>query len=246
MVQGVGKEYVFPDDQHKGFYLACLQKHKEKHPVKILAFCVMGNHAHILLSVDDVAELSQYMKIVNQDYAQYYNRVHSRVGYVFRSRFKSEVIRSEKHLVYCVAYIQNNPLKAHMVQRAEDYGYSSYSNYLRRTGIVDFNEAANFYDTSPEYMAGIMAECTDTSWLEHEDGDEGALEKKEKVFAELVRDGRFVSGTTDNVDLTKELVLELIERCGSTIKEIAELFGIGREALRRRLKQAERADVKSE
>lgn len=92
MVQGIGKEYVFPNDKCKGFYLTCLHKGKVNNIPNILAFCVMGNHAHMLLHIDNIEQLSKYMRKVNADYARFYNRLHRRVGYVFRDRFRSEPI----------------------------------------------------------------------------------------------------------------------------------------------------------
>ncbi|MCL2796559.1 MAG: transposase [Firmicutes bacterium] len=234
MVQGIGKEFVFPDDHCKGFYLTCLRENKIHYPAKILAFCVMGNHAHILLSVVDAQELALYFKRVNADYARYYNRINNRVGYVFRDRFKSEMIRSERQLVYCMAYIQNNPLKAGMVKKAEDYPFSSYSNYLRRTGIVDFDEAAIFYDIAPENITAIMGERTDTSWLEHDDKE---YEDCEKVFLELNKDYKITPGRNMNVNQVRKLVEELKDRSGASIRDIAVLLGVSREKLRNMLRE---------
>ena len=155
MTQGIGKEYVFPDDNSKGFYISCLQKNKAVYPVKIIAFCVMGNHAHVLLSVSDHAELSKYLRRVNSDYARYYNRVHKRVGYVFRDRFRSELITDVKYLCHCAVYIQNNPIKAGIAEKAEDYKYSSFNNYLCGRGVVDFDESAKFFDVTAENMRAI-------------------------------------------------------------------------------------------
>ena len=69
MVQGIGKEYVFPDDDCKGYYLRCLQKAKQYCQAKLLAFCVMDNHAHILTVVKNIEELSKYFRRINADYA---------------------------------------------------------------------------------------------------------------------------------------------------------------------------------
>ncbi|MCL2797308.1 MAG: transposase [Firmicutes bacterium] len=232
MVQGIGKEFVFPNDHYKGFYLACLKENKVHYPAKLLAFCVMGNHAHILLSVSGAQELALYFKRVNGDYARYYNRMNGRVGYVFRDRFKSEVIRSERQLVYCMAYIQNNPLKAKIVERAEDYLFSSYSNYLRGTGIVDFDEAACFYDIAPDNIAAIMAERTDGVWLEHEDSFENARE----IAVEVLEKFRInVQPNIRAVDKDRifAAIVEIKKRTRASLREISDLTGIGRETLRK-------------
>ncbi|MCL2375152.1 MAG: transposase [Firmicutes bacterium] len=226
MVQGIGKENVFEGDKYKNFYLSCLKKHKNKYSVKILAYCIMDNHAHVLLSVDSIEALSQYIKAVGEDYARYFNWSQNRVGYVFRGRFKSEAIRDEKHLVYCVAYIQNNPLKAGMVDNAEEYKYSSYQDYLKSEGLVNFEEASIFYDTDPENMRAIMAERTDRLWLEHEfcsittQGIVNAVELKYK------------NNPKDNITLCL-MAKEIKAKTGASIKSIAEWLNVCKQKLAR-------------
>jgi len=234
MVQGIGKEYIFPDDNSKGYYLSCLQVAREKYPAKILGFCVMGNHAHILVSVRDTKELSSFFKQANTLYANYYNRVNNRVGYVFRGRFRSELILDESHLVYCLAYIQNNALKARMVGRAEDYEYSSYKNYLTGKGIVDFSEAEKYYETSPENVRAIMNERTDFEWMEHEEGEK--FEDKKKVLAELKKKyGIKREKQVEDMEIAAKITKEMQQRCGASIKEMSKLLGVGRETLRKKV-----------
>ena len=234
MVQGIGKEHIFPDDDCKGYYLRCMQSTQEKYPAKIPAFCVMGNHAHALLSVENAAELSSYLRIVNSAYTSYYNRIHGRVGYVFRDRFRSELIVDERHLLYCLAYIQNNPLKAGMVKKAEDYNYSSYKNYLSGNGIVDFDEAKKYYEIKAETIAEIMQERTDVNWIGHE--EEKRYECKEKVLGELKKKYGLKSGEKlKDMDTAALITREIMRRCGASIKEMAKKLGVGRETLRKRV-----------
>jgi REP element-mobilizing transposase RayT len=168
----------------KGYYLKCLQKAKQYAQAKLLAFCVMGNHAHILLVVNNNEELSKYFRRVNSEYARYYNKTKNRVGYVFRDRFRSEVIKNESYLINCLAYIQNNLLKAGILEKAEEYQYSSYINYLTQDGIVDFEEASKYYSTKPSNIKEIMNELTDSNWLEHDDNE---YEDKNEVYADIIK-----------------------------------------------------------
>jgi len=233
MVQGIDKEHVFPDNDSKGYYIDCLQYAKEKYQAKVLGFCVMGNHAHILLAVSDTEELSSYIKVVNSKYANYYNRRLRRVGYVFRGRFRSQVVLSARHMVCCLAYIHNNPLKAGIVDKAEDYGYSSLTNYLSGKGTVDFEEAKKYYDVSAENIRAIMQERTDTEWIEHEDEQ---LEGFENVMQELFkRFGLKEGGVIEDLDIAAKITREMQQRCGASIKEMARVLGVGRESLRKKV-----------
>lgn len=231
MVQGIGKEFIFPTDEFKGYYLASLKKAIEKTHTKILAFCVMSNHAHILLVVENAQELAAFMNFANAEYARYYNSMKRRVGYVFRDRYKSQNIKNINHLISCLAYIHNNPLKAKMVMDAENYKYSSYKNYLEQIGIVDFEEASTYYDITPGNIRAIMKEKTSLTWLEHDDKD---YEAPEKVLHEILRRRKIsLDDLPANKKLLKEVAQEILERSAASQRKIASLLKINREFLRR-------------
>lgn len=98
MVQGNNKEYIFNSTEDVNKYLEIMKKTKEKIAIIILEYCVMNNHAHLLFHEEDTKKLTQYMHRVNLLFAKYYNKKYNRVGYVFRDRYKTQPIYSEKHL----------------------------------------------------------------------------------------------------------------------------------------------------
>ena len=73
------------------------------------------------------------MQCLNTKYGKYYNKKYNRIGYVFRDRYKSEGIYSEKQLYNCIQYIYNNPVKAGICVKPEEY---PYSNYRKMNGQV--------------------------------------------------------------------------------------------------------------
>jgi len=231
MVQGIAKEDIFPDDKTKGYYLSCLEKTKNKKNVYIFAFCVMNNHAHLLLSAESIHLITEYMKIVNIEYARYYNTENNRVGYVFRDRFKSEVIQNEQYLLNCLAYIHYNPVKAGIVKNAQEYRYSSYTNYLSRWGIVDFQEAEKYFDISPSSIKSIMSEKSNTNWLEH---DDKADENINDVLNELIVKYELTnSRLAKDDDLLLITAKELMGRCGISMRKISSILEVNRERLRK-------------
>lgn len=137
IVQGVNREFIFTKDKYKEKYLKLLKETKEQYLIDIISHAIMYNHAHLLLHTENINELSNFMKKVNEDYGRYYNYMENRVGHVFRDRFLSEPITYEKYLFNCIAYIHNNPVKANIVDKCENYKYSSYSDYLNMTGFID-------------------------------------------------------------------------------------------------------------
>ena len=130
IVQGINKEYIFSDNHLKDAYKSILKKNLSKTNINILAYCIMNNHAHILVHSTNIQEITKLMQKTNTSYAKLYNKNKQRVGYVFRNRYYSQMILDKNHLYNCIAYIHNNPVKANIVNKLSSYLYSSYSEYL--------------------------------------------------------------------------------------------------------------------
>ena len=126
ITQGINKSYIFNKSEDIKYYIKIMYELKEYYSIKIIAYCIMNNHAHILTKVEKIEELSKYMQRLNTKYAKYYNKKYNRIGYVFRDRYKSEGIYNEKHLYNCIKYIYNNPVKAGICKEASEYAYSNY------------------------------------------------------------------------------------------------------------------------
>ena len=137
MVQGVNKEHIFYKEEYMRNYINLINQYKNDYDIEILAYCIMNNHAHQLIYAEEIKELSKFMKQINFIYAQGFNKAENRLGHVFRDRYLSEGIYSEKYLINCIKYIHCNPVKAGIVNRCEEYQYSSYNDYVKKTGIAN-------------------------------------------------------------------------------------------------------------
>jgi len=89
------------------------------------AYCLMSNHYHVLIETPD-ANLSKGMRHLNSVYTQRFNRTHGRVGHVFQGRFKAIVVDKDSYLLELSRYVVLNPVRAHMVEHASDWSWSSY------------------------------------------------------------------------------------------------------------------------
>ena len=147
MTQGINKGFIFDNPTDIKYYINTMFKLAQEHQVRIIAYCIMNNHTHMLLETKDLKELSKYMQRLNMKYGRYYNKKYNRVGYVFRDRYKSEGIYSEKHLNSCIRYIYNNPVEAGICSHAKEYPYSNYKEILDKTVedylFMDINENKN-------------------------------------------------------------------------------------------------------
>ena len=143
MVQGLNKEYIFKKEIYIKIYENLLKRKSERYEVNIIAYCIMNNHAHILINVSKIEKMSEFMHNVNTEYAKFYNIQEKRVGYVYRDRFKSEPIENVRYFAKCINYIHMNPVKAKMVKLCENYKYSSYNNYINNNGFVNLEIVKN-------------------------------------------------------------------------------------------------------
>ena len=128
IAQGINKSYIFDDSIDIKYYIKNMYELQNKYNIKIIAYCIMNNHAHILLKTKIIKSMSEFMHSLNTSYACYYNKKYKRIGYVFRDRYKAEGIYSESHLYNCINYIYNNPVKAGICDKPENYLYSNYKN----------------------------------------------------------------------------------------------------------------------
>ena len=139
MVRGNNGEEVFIDRVHKGKYLNLLALYKETMDFKLHAFCIMNNHAHLLIEVHGIP-LSQIMQRVQQVYTQWFNHGNNRTGHVFQQRYKALLCDKNSYLLQLIRYIHNNPVKANLVGGLA-YKWSSHNHYIGK-------ETGNFIDTS--------------------------------------------------------------------------------------------------
>ncbi len=120
--------------------------------VAILAYCLMSNHFHLLIGQLMDGGISAFMSDILNSYARYFNVKNDRKGPVWLGRFKNIFIESEQQLRHVSRYIHLNPTTAKLVQRPEDWKYSSYGEYIgsgREEGVCTRKEIINL--TPEEY-----------------------------------------------------------------------------------------------
>ena len=126
--RGNERKPIFRDDHDRESYLATLAKCHARLAFQVHAFCLMSNHVHLAIETSD-APLSRIMLTLHGSYSQAFNRRHRRVGHLFQGRYKAFLVQKDRYLLALVRYIHENPVKARMVQKAEDYPWSSDSAY---------------------------------------------------------------------------------------------------------------------
>jgi putative transposase len=132
--RGHNRQTVFAHEDDFARYLDDLRELKSVFDVKVFAFCLMTNHVHLLLAPSCAEGLGKLMKTLAARMTRYRNKLEGRSGTLWESRYKSSVVQSDGYLLACSRYIELNPVRAGMVDRVEDYRWSSFG--LRFTDNV--------------------------------------------------------------------------------------------------------------
>lgn len=122
--RGNRRDDVFFTDEDRETYLSWLKEYSNKHKVEILAYCLMTNHIHLIAVPTTVDGLQRMLKPLHMRYAQHINRAHEWNGHIWQGRFFSSPL-DEAYLWAAVRYVERNPVRAGLVELAENYRWSS-------------------------------------------------------------------------------------------------------------------------
>lgn len=140
---------VFFDDADRRVYLDWLEQYSRRFSVRVLAYCLMTNHVHIVAIPGTKQALEQVFRPLHTRYAQRVNRAHGWAGHLWQGRYFSAAL-DDTYLWAAIRYVERNPVRARMVHKAEDYPWSSASAHcgLKADAVLD-SDAAWFDQSRP-------------------------------------------------------------------------------------------------
>jgi len=155
MIRGINKEKIFSKSAYKNKMLEIIREIRENLEFYIIGYCIMDNHLHLLIKVDE-DKLDILMKKMNIKYAMYYNKTEKRYGHVFQDRFRSEAVEDDNYLLGALVYIHMNPVKAGMIKEIIEYEWSSAREYINQdSNIVTYkylNEILGLFKSKEEFI----------------------------------------------------------------------------------------------
>lgn len=116
-------------------FIKILKEAKLEFSFKIFHYCIMQTHFHLAVEIFDVKRFSNGIKAIKKHCTHRYNRKHKRFGPLWRDRFKCKLIENEQYMRECGRYVENNPVRAGLVEQASDWPYSSSRYY--QLGVED-------------------------------------------------------------------------------------------------------------
>ncbi len=124
--RGNNREACFIEPEDYLFYQTLWQEVSHRYGTQVHAYCLMTNHIHFLASPAETSSLSNTLKVVGSRYAQYVNKKYQRTGTLWEGRHRASLVQTNRYLLTCYRYIELNPVRARMVDRPEEYRWSSY------------------------------------------------------------------------------------------------------------------------
>lgn len=229
MVRGVNRQNIFVEDDDYSKYIDTLEKYQNEIGFELYAYCLMGNHLHLLIKEGN-EEIGNTMKRIGVSYAYWYNWQYNRSGHLFQGRFKSEPVEGDTYFLTVLRYIHQNPIKAGLTSDLEKYKWSSYKEYTKHSSrIVNTNFALQMFSSNKiEALAEFSKfhkEVTNVQCLDVDD-------EKRTLSDREVRDSVL---NKFNIDLAKlqnigqedqdEIIRYLKGEQGASLRQISRLTG---------------------
>ena len=225
ILRGINHQRIFEDEEDSQKFLNILLEYKSICEYEIYAYCIMGNHIHLLLK-EGKESLAQIMKRIGGKYVYWYNGKYKRTGHLFQDRFKSEPVSDDKYFLTVLRYIHHNPVKAGIVNKAEDYMFSSYNEYINSSDIIDVEftfELISIENFREYHRKSSEDKCLDITEKKYRVTDEEAT----VIIKKLTR----CENASEFQELDKERrdkLLRKLKEKGLSIRQINRLTGISK------------------
>jgi REP element-mobilizing transposase RayT len=123
--RGNSRQVIFYDAADRQVFLVILKGVVDAYRWRLLAYCLMGNHVHLVIETCD-GNLGRGMQRLLGTYARFFNRRHDRMGHLFGTTFKSEPIADDDQLATAIAYVAANPVRAGLCKVEGEWQWSSH------------------------------------------------------------------------------------------------------------------------
>ncbi|PIP23399.1 MAG: transposase [Candidatus Nealsonbacteria bacterium CG_4_10_14_0_2_um_filter_38_17] len=147
--RGNNRQTIFQEEDDFIYFLKLLKRYKKELKFKLYHLCLMPNHIHLVIEPTITGSLPKIMMRLTLAYSSYFNKKHGRVGHVWQGRYKSSLLDKEGYFIWCGLYVELNPVRAKLVEKPQDWRWSSYNFYAFGKGGPLIEE---LIDTDPYYF----------------------------------------------------------------------------------------------
>ena len=231
MNRGASRRSIFAHDEQRLYFLDLLGQASERFDADWHAYCLMGNHYHLMLRTPE-GNLQRIMRHVNGVYTQYYNRTLGRDGPLFRGRYKAVLVDAETYWIQLSRYIHRNPLEAGIVNKLARYPWSSYPAYIGAAKRADW--------LSCSYILGALArrnaKARYRAYVESSIEDDVSAFYAKRQHGSILGDDAFRNRLQlkrrKSVDIPELRAARPRPKAAAIIRAVAEHFGVARGEIR--------------
>ena len=229
MMRGINRQNIFENDEDKIKFLDIISKCKELSGFRLLGYCLMSNHVHILLKEEEES-IEKIFRRIGARYVYWYNEKYNRSGHLFQDRFKSEVVENDGYFLTVLRYILQNPIKAEMVVSLSSYKWSSYNDYIKGSGITDIEFALKMFSENEKMrikeFTKYMSEFTNDTCLELKEASVKISD--EDLLHIIAKEFKINAISIQNLDLeTQVKILRYLKALkGTSYNQISRLTGL--------------------
>jgi REP-associated tyrosine transposase len=139
--RATGRRGIFSLDADYGAFQRVLNTAGKRVPMRLLAYCLMPNHWHLVLWPRNDGDLSEYMRLLTVTHTQRWHLAHetSGTGPLYQGRFKSFPVEADEHFYRVCRYVERNALRANLVGRAESWRWCSLWQLVQESGHVELH-----------------------------------------------------------------------------------------------------------
>ena len=137
LFRGVNQQNIFEESSDFEKIKETIATVKQDLHFEIYAYCFMSNHVHIVLKEKNLGDISLIMKRILTKYARWYNIKYGRSGALIANRYKSVPVEIDEYFLQLIRYVHQNPIKAGITDKIENYPYSSFWEYVTESDLTD-------------------------------------------------------------------------------------------------------------
>ncbi len=241
MVRGVNKQDIFLSKNDRLRYLQTIAMVKDGTASTVLGYCLMGNHAHLLLKEGQEATISQVMQRIGTSYVQWFNAKSSRVGHLFQDRFLSVPVELDSQILSTLRYIHQNPVKAGIASDCMAYPWSSHNAYERGIevlpGLTDTSLAIQIAGGLAQLLDFLNEPNEDSCHIERIMAGQETHKVSDEEMLDLLRswlpNGRVDTLRNMAVHERDEILRKLKCLSGTSLGQIARVTGFSKATVHR-------------
>lgn len=234
MLRGIDRQVIFEDSEDYLRFLDIVQECRELCDFKLYAYCLMGNHVHLLLKVQNDG-LETIFKRIGGRYVYYYNVKYQRIGHLFQDRFKSEPVDDDAYFLTVLRYIHQNPVKAKLCSKVEDYPFSSFTEYLHESTFVDTEFALSMIDRS-EFLRFNNTPNSDTCMELASPARRAVTDTQAQMVIEKISHCKTITEFQELEAKKKECYIKRIYEKGVSVRQLSRLTGTSKGMVEKYLK----------